>query len=64
MNEGKFIEIDGLTLELRDDGRVGIYSPNGFQIVEIADLPEPLARLIEVDNTKGDKVMSESILTL
>ncbi len=55
MNEGKFIEIDGLTLELRDDGKVGIYSPNGFQIVEIADLPEPLARLIEVDNTQGDK---------
>ena len=46
MSENKFIEIDGVTLEIRGDGKVGVYSPAGFQIVEIEELPEPLARLV------------------
>jgi hypothetical protein len=47
MSEDRFIEVDGATLEIRDDGRVGVYSPSGFQIVEVSELPEPLAKLVK-----------------
>lgn len=47
MSENKFIEIEGATLEVRDDGRVGVYSPAGFQIVEVSELPDPLAKLVK-----------------
>ena len=42
-----FIEVDGATLELREDGRVGVYSPAGFQVVEVEDLPENMATLVK-----------------
>ena len=47
MSEDKFIEVEGATLEIRDDGKVGVYSPAGFQIVEVSELPEPLAKLVK-----------------
>ena len=47
MSEDRFIEVEGATLEVRDDGKVGVYSPAGFQIVEIEELPEPLAKLVK-----------------
>ncbi len=47
MSEDRFIEVEGATLEIRDDGKVGVYSPAGFQIVEVSQLPDPLAKLIK-----------------
>ena len=47
MSEDRFIETDGATLEVREDGKGGVYSTNGFQIVEIEELPEHLAKLVK-----------------
>ena len=50
MSRDKYIEGEGggkLTLQVREDGRVGVYSPAGFQIVDVEDLPENMAKLVE-----------------
>lgn len=36
-----------VTLQVREDGRVGVYSPAGFQIVDVEDLPQDMAKLVE-----------------
>ena len=42
-----YIEVEGATLQVREDGRVGVYSPAGFQIVDEEDLPKDMAKLVE-----------------
>ena len=36
-----------VTLQVREDGRVGVYSPAGFQIVDVEDLPQDMAKLVK-----------------
>ena len=47
MCRDKYIEVEGATLQVREDGRVGVYSPAGFQIVDVEDLPQDMAKLVE-----------------
>lgn len=51
--EDRFIEIDGATLEIRDDGKVSVWSPAGLQVVGVNQLPAPLAELVKEFQSKS-----------
>jgi hypothetical protein len=44
MSTEKSIELDSATFVIRDDGRIGVYSPAGYQIVEIDQLPTDIRK--------------------
>ena len=38
--DNRWIEIGEATFKLREDGRVDVFSKDGYQIVELRDLPQ------------------------
>lgn len=43
----KWIEVDNCTMRLRDDGKVDVYSPAGYRIVDFKDLTEKAKAALE-----------------
>ena len=51
-----YIEVEGATLQVREDGRVGVYSRAlGWQIVNVEDLPKQYAKLVARAAILSDK---------
>ena len=47
MSKQKHVELNGAAFEIRDDGRIGVYSPAGYQIIQMHELPNDIRKPVE-----------------
>lgn len=43
----EWVERDGASYKLREDGRVDVFSPAGYQVVDLMDLPQPVIDMLK-----------------